>query len=374
VSYYLHSDPSIPNDVNIIASPHWFSGPGKLPMHRFIEISEGVDPRRFSTKGMHFAQTEANESKRKWALVGWVYYGKSPSPAAAGLASDAVGVDGRAVVDAFNGRGWGVLGLAHMTAKAYKGSDPGVSQAYAAEFDVNNNTGHDVTAFDTGPVVRGVPVVSGGTNRPAEAFYTLATRTPANRQGDNRFYCGWRVYRDAVYDKGYIIHVDDGNEATFARIPPGCAIRHTYREGITFVQYQDVKSKRYVVWSQTPGYGVDHINGKGERIYSSNDNGIEMKKPLRRSTVVESAAASLDASKGDIRVLKNGGVISGISNGIDGQRLTLVNASGTQITVRAGQDMRLVGGSCVLANTDTIELVFADPTWFEVCRSPNARQ
>lgn len=375
-SYLLTSSPTIPANVNIETSPDWFSGAGTIPAHAFILISEGVDPRGFAVKSLNYSETSVNETKRKWAVVGWVNY--KNAPAHPGTTTDAVGVDGRAVCDAFNGRVWGLLGLAHMTPNAYNGSDPGVSQAYACELDINNNSGHDVQSFDSAPVTRGLAVVSGGTNRPGEALYVLATRRPADPpsdDGDNRWWCGLRFYRDSVHPAGYLIHIDDENQAMFARIPVGSSgIRWTDHEAINYTEYQDRNNKRRIMWSQTPGYGYDFVDSFGNVLFGTNDKNTCFQQPMRRSVKTGALPTAIDSSLSDIFVITSPGTISGgISNALDGQKLSIVNVSGGTVTLARSSNMRTAGGSSVVINNlCCAEFICSYPTWFQLNSTTNA--
>ena len=202
-SYYLSSNPTIPPGVRVIASPHWFSGPGKMPEHLFSEMSEGVDPRVFDIPDLTYAQTPPSNTRRVWAKAGWVKVGTSPASGYEGTQTDAVGVDGRAVVTANKGRGWALVGLAQMESGP---TDPS-TQAYAAELDVNNND-VDVSSFDQGKATRGLVAVSGGSKRPAEALYVMSTYPMLDAARDNRWFCGVRFLPTSFYKYG--IFFQDG--------------------------------------------------------------------------------------------------------------------------------------------------------------------
>ncbi len=203
VSYYLASNPTIPANVLVDASPHWFSGPGKMPAHIFAELSEGVDPRVFAIPDLTYSQTPPSNTKRVWSKAGWVKVGTSPAAGYEGTQTDAVGVDGRAVVTADKGRGWALVGLAQMES----GPTDASTQAYVCELDMNNNDAH-VSAFDAGKATRGLVVASGGSKRPAEAMYVMATYPMLDAAKDNRWFCGLRFLPTSFYKYG--IFFQDG--------------------------------------------------------------------------------------------------------------------------------------------------------------------
>jgi hypothetical protein len=377
VSYYLAADPVIPENVSIIASADWFSGPGKLPVHYFSAISEGVDPRIFSTKGAFVSTTEPNETKRKWSLLGWVWARNSPKAGYEGYPTDAVGVDGRGVADAPNARVWGLLGLAHMTAKAWQAGAAWVSQAYACELDVNNNTGVNSTGFDGaggGPIGRGLAIVSGGSNGPSEALMFQATKTPDNGQGDNRWHTLIRAYRDSV--RSYVIHIDDAVTALFARIPSSSSgMRWTHQEAINYAEYQDKNSFRRVFWSQTAGYGYSFVDSTGKALFRTYDGRTEFAQPLAFSNTVLAAPITLDASKQDVFVLTAGqaAITGGITGAVNGQRITVWNLSGAPITLSRTATMRTAGGAAVtINNLCCVEFHYLAPTYFQIGPTNNA--
>lgn len=208
VSYYLSSNPTIPSGVRVEASPHWFSGPGKMPEHLFSEMSEGVDPRVFDIPDLTYSQTPPSNTRRVWSKAGWVKVGTSPAAGYEGTKTDAVGVDGRAVVTANKGRGWALVGLAQMEA----GPTDASTQAYSCELDMNNNDAH-VSAFDAGKPTRGLVVASGGSKRPAEAMYVMATYPMLDGAKDNRWFCGLRFLPTSFYKYG-IFFQDGATPAT----------------------------------------------------------------------------------------------------------------------------------------------------------------
>ena len=375
-SYLIGSDPTVPEGVSFNAAPGWFTGSGRLPVHYFIQ-SEGPDPRLWHPQVIGYAEPVTGETGRKWGVVGWVNYENTPdAAAAASVDADAGGVYGRGITSVKNGRVFGLVGLVSMEAGAKDGSGYGVSQAYACELDNNNNTGDHakLDGVDNTPLILGVSIVSGGTHRPAEAIRVDATRKPSEMPGeDNRWHTALRVRGDAV--KEYALLLDDDFEGVAARIPTGgLGVQWTHNGPIYFAEYQDPSDLRRKMWSQTAGRGYDFLNQSGASVLSTHDGSVEAGKPLRRKTSLIAAPATIDANSADVFVLSAGaGTITGISGGYDGQRITLINVSGGNITLTKAGNMRMQGGvDFVMSDVDTIELVCAYPTWFEVSRSVNA--
>lgn len=296
-SYYLSSNPTIPSGVQVIASPSWFSGPGKMPAHLFAELSEGVDPRVFDIPDLTYAQTPPSNTRRVWAKAGWVKVGTSPASGYEGTQTDAVGVDGRAVVTANKGRGWALVGLAQMESGP---TDPS-TQAYAAELDVNNND-VDVSSFDQGKATRGLVAVSGGSKRPAEALYVMSTYPMLDGAKDNRWFCGMRFLPTSFYKYG--VFFQDG--ALPAAGTGGANISLCYGGKIEFRPISgpapSVRSDAdQVLWTLGNGGMTWRNAADTEYIAALSNAGVLRAKHLAAGMALitdTSTAAALDATQG----------------------------------------------------------------------------
>lgn len=360
-SYLLNSDPTIPVNTQVDCNLSWFTGTGRLPVHKFVALSEVVDPRVFDSVSVKYTETEINESLRKWAIVGWVNY--KNAPLYADTRTDAVGVDGRGVTSVANGRVWGLLGLAQMDSGV-----SGVAQAIGCEIDVNqNNANNDL--FDSPLPCKGVIVVSGGTYRPESGVFVQATHTPDGDGGDNRFFAGMRFYRNCYKDFG--IHFDDTCGAVAIRSPhTAVALRATAGNTWNFDFRMDPITLRGQLWCPIDK-AIDVLYADGGKLWSFDNVRNIAYRPLALKSKVVASSASVDANGGNVITLTSTTTVNNISNGYDGQELTIINASGGTLLVKQGANMRMAGGLFSMPANSTLTFVCSATTWFEKCRSSN---
>jgi len=361
VSYRIDSNPTIPTNLNVIASPHWFTGVGKLPMHAFVALSEGVDPRVFAVKSMRFTETEPGEKKRKWAVAGWVDNKNAPAAGYEGTATDAVGVDGRGRAAAANARVWGVVGLGQLDAGV-----SGVAQAYAAEFDINNNFAHSLQ--DGSPTAKGIVLASGGTYRPEVGHFVIATKTPTNGGGDNRFMYGLRFYQDCCSTAN--VHIDDGNGGDAVRIPnTSKGIHWATNSNLTNFYMRVNKNNNHLELTVDQNQAFDIYNSANQKVLIVTESSIEPQKPvgLHESTY-GTLPTSVNASIADVITFgASGTVTGGITGGVSGQVLTLVNASTATVTISRNANMRTPGGGPVYLYTlQALQFIYTGGTWFQI--------
>lgn len=361
VSYRLDSNPTIPVNVNISASPDWFTGTGKLPMHAFVALSEGVDPRVFAIKGMRYTETEPGETKRKWALAGWVDNKNAPAAGYVGTATDAVGVDGRGRSAAANARSWGVVGLGQLDTGV-----SGVAQAYAAEFDINNNYANAVR--DGSPTAKGVVVASGGSYQAEVANFVIATKTPTNGTGDNRFLHGLRFYQDCCTDAN--VYIDDANSSDAIRIPNTSRGIHWATNGNLTNFYMRVnKNNNHLELTVDQNQAFDVYNSANQKVLVVTESSIEPQKPIGlHESTYGTLPASVNASIADVITFGASGTITGgITGGVSGQVLTLVNASNATVTISRNANMRTPGaGPVYLYTLQALQFVYTGGTWFQI--------
>lgn len=367
VSYKLDSDPTVPANTNFFASPDWFSGTGKMPFHLFTELSEGVNPRVFSTKLTGYSETEPNETKRKWAVNGWVNYKNAPATGYEGTATDAVGVDGRGRTNVANGRVWGVVGLGQLDSGV-----SGVAQAYAAEFDINNNNAN--CAQDSALPAKGVVVVSGGNFRPEVAAFILTTKTPTNGLGDNRFFHGLRFYRDSCYEAN--IFIDDANSCDAMRIPSSSRGIHWTSNANLVNYYMRVSpANNHLELTIDQNQSLDVYNSVNQKVLAVGESSIEPDKPVGLSEYTyASIPASIDAGLADVVTFGVGGTVSGgITGGVNGQTITIVNASGSAVTISRNGNMRTAGGAAVtINNLCAVQFIRTGGVYFQLNSTTNA--
>jgi len=359
-TYKLSSNPTVPTNVNFQGSLTWLSGAGVLPVEQFIALSESISPNVFSIKSLNYSETASNETTRKWAVCGWVNYKNSPASGYAGTATDAVGVDGRGIASVANGRVWGIVGLGQLNTGV-----SGVAQAYSAEFDINNNYAN-ITAFDASPTAKGIVIASGGTYQPETAALVIATKTPTNTLGDNRFFAGWRFYQDCYKEFG--IHFDDNCKNVAIRIPStAIGVRFTKSNTYNFDFSLNDISYRGQIFAPV-GKGIDVLKSTGSQLIGINETFVNFNVPLCQKTNTQTVPTSLDATAANIFSISTAGTISGgIIQGVDGQRITIINASSGTVNVSKNANMRTIGGATVaLAPLQLVEFVYASPTYFQV--------
>jgi hypothetical protein len=368
VKYLLSSSPTIPRNTGVRASPSWFSGPGLMPFHRFIQKSEGVDPRAFNIKSLNYAESDQNETQRKWVVVGWLDITDGPATGYEGTLTDGVGVDGRVRVSAPNGRGWASAFLAQLDLGA-----TGSAQVYGQEIDVNNNLAHCDT--DANPIARGQVTASGGNFRPRSAYFVQATKTPANGLGDNRFNFGFALYTDSCYEAG--IYAYDGITCPIVSVPTGSR-GIQYRGNSNLDNYYTRMNPANFDLEHTisPNRSIRFLTNAGQTVVAIGESAATFGKPINYSNgTFFSVPASVNADLGDQLTFGVAGTVAGgLIGGAGGNRLVrLINASGGPVTLNRNANMRTAAGAAVvIANLQSIQFECSGGTFFQVGPSNNA--
>jgi hypothetical protein len=360
-TYKLNSNPTVPTNVNFQCSPSWLSGSGLIPAEQFIALSEGVSPNIFAIKYIGYTETATNETKRKWGVVGWVNYKNAPASGYEGTLTDAVGVDGRGITSVANGRVWGVVGLGQLSPGV-----SGVAQAYAAEFDINNNYANNIQ--DSAIPAKGVVVVSGGTYRPEVAHFVNATKTPNNGLGDNRFFNGLRFYQDSCYAAN--IYIDDYNSCDAIRIPKqSLGVHWTSNSNLVNYYMKIDQSNNHLRLNIDSNQSFDIYNSANQLIVATGELNTSYGKPVAFSaTTYGSVPASINAALADVITFgASGSITGGITGGVQGQIITLVNASGGTVTITRNSNMRTAGGASVsLGNLQVVQFVCTGGVYFQM--------
>lgn len=344
-SYRLATDPAIPRNVDVIASPHWFSGVGKLPIHKYMELSEGVDARIYHIKDGHLSEPPVGNGERFWTgqhavdIVGDQAYTGPDS-----VKQDCVGHGARAYVRGKNGRGWAGVDLVQIFASAI---GPGATDTsgYGREIDVNY-FGPDIGDFEIigGPRAKGLLVVSGGSNRPEEAIYIASTSAA------NRWLAVLRVKADSA-EFGVIF--DEGFTGPAVTVPKSSRIMGAANnaEKVALRLSEDEKS-----WRMTGNTGADAL------LVSEDTTRVRGCLSVR----VTSQFDSLSAAKTNLIVVTSNTAVSSISNGIDGQELTILVQFGATCTLNIGGNMKLAGGAPIgLTGAASIVFVYTAGYWWQ---------
>ena len=337
-TYLLNSNPVIPDNMNLVGSLSYLSGTGRIPAQSFVALSEGVNPSVFSTKYMGYTETEVDETKRKWGVTGWVNY--KNSPLLAGTDTDAVGVDGRGRTNVADGRVWGVVGLGQLDSGV-----SGVAQAYAAEFDINNN---NIDCIQDSPnPAKGVVVASGGSKRPESGIFMQATKTPTNAGGDNRFFNGLRFYQDSCVTAN--VYIDDNNACDAMRIPKTSAGLHWTGDANLTNYYLKMGSDSRLRMELAANKSFVVANSVAEDVLEFKESSVFLSKPIQSSsTTYGSIPVSINAGLADvISVAVSGTVVDGITGGLEGQTLKVINTSGGDVVINRNTSMRTPAGAAI---------------------------
>jgi hypothetical protein len=362
VSYLLNSSPTIPRNTGVLASPSWFSGPGLMPFHYFIQRSEGINPRAFKVKLMSYAESIPNYMHRLWNGVFWTNVTDSPAAGYEGTLTDAVSIDGRIRVAAPNAQGWAQALLGQL-----EGAATGTAQVLVQEIDANNFNRNCDT--DTSPIIRGSVVVSGGDYRPRSAYFVQATRTPTNGLGDNRWNFGLAFYTDSCYEAN--IYIYDGNRGDAIRIPSTSRGAHWTANSNLDNYYMRVNSTTFLLeLTISPNRSFDILNNAGQRVVSFSESTVDYSKPINYSNgTYFSVPANVNVDFMDQITFGAAGVIAGgLVGSSAGHRLvTLINASGAPVTINRNANMRTAGGGAVvLAHLQCVLFACSGGTFFQI--------
>lgn len=343
--YLLSSDPTIPGNVDILGSPHWFSGVGELPLHKFMELSEGVDPRIYHIKDGHLSEPPTANGERFWTGQHAVdiKYDQAYSGADS-VKQDCVGHGTRAYVRGKNGRGWGGVDLVQIFPSAV-GTGALDSCGYGREIDVNNNAG-DIGDFEVigGLRAKGLLVVSGGANRPEEAVYVASTSTA------NRWLAALRIKKDSC-EFGVI--ADEGHLGPVMTVPKSSKIvfAKSNAEKLAIRISPDDKSMRV-----TGNTGADAI------LISEEATAVRGALALRATA----QSATISAVKTNLVVITATTTVNTISGGTDGQELTILVNAGVVCTLNTGGNLKLAGGANIgLSGAASIAFFYTAGFWWQ---------
>lgn len=343
--YLLSSDPTIPLNVDILASPHWFSGPGKLPIHKFMELSEGVDPRIYHIKDGHLSEPPVGNGERFWTgqhVVDIKHDQAFTGPDS--VKQDCVGHGTRAYVRGKNGRGWGGVDLVQIFASAV---GPGATDTsgYGREIDLNYN-GPDIVDFEIigGPRAKGLLIISAGSNRPEEALYFGSTSFL------NRWLAIIRIKADSAE---FGIVADEGFVGPTITVPKSSRIMGAVNnaEKVAIRVSADEKS-----WLFTGNSGADALY-VGEA-------STQVRGALSVRATTQSALIS--AAKTNLVVIDATTSINTITDGTDGQELTILVQLGSNCTLNIGGNLKMEGGAPIgLTGAASIVFVYTGGYWWQ---------
>lgn len=117
---------------------------------------------------------------------------------------DHVSVSGHSRSQSVNSRIWGAVGLAQLDAACTTNAQ--VGQCYGGEFDVNNNSGYDVTNFSGDGDIAAQMLATGGSSVAKAAQIVSAV-------GTSKFYtCRW-VRSTCLHSTGFVDYIDNVSPA-----------------------------------------------------------------------------------------------------------------------------------------------------------------
>jgi hypothetical protein len=247
-----------------------------------------------------------------------------------------------------------------------------VAQAYAAEFDINNNNAN--CTQDGALAAKGVVVASGGSFRPEVAHFVIATKTPTNGLGDNRFFHGLRFYRDSCYEAN--IFIDDANSCDAIRIPSSSrGIHWTSNSNLVNYYMRVSAANNHLELTIDQNQSLDVYNSVNQKVLAIGESSIEPDKPVGLSEYTyASIPASINAGLADVITFgASGTVTGGITNGVNGQTITIVNVSGSTVTINRNSNMRTAGGAAVtINNLCAVQFIRTEGIYFQLGSTTNA--
>ena len=347
VNYLLSTNPTIPDNVDIIADPSWFSGAGLLPIHSFMAESEGVDPRIYHAKDWHHSVAPINNGERYWTgqhTVDIKYDQLYSGPDS--VKQDCVGHGTRAYVRGKNGRGWGGVDLVALFPSAI-GAGATDTSAYGREINVNNNAA-DINNFEVlgGPRCKGLAIASGGAYRPEEAIYIISTAST------NRFLAAVRWSATAVE---FGIAPDEGFAGSVLELPlssKGVVGSYNHAEKATMHLSSDMSG-----WDFTGNTG-------GVTLHTDEEKTVVAGSLLTRTTFM---SATLSASKSNCLYVTASMSVNTISNGRGGQEITVLVAAGVILTLNTGGNILLANRSNIgLAGRAAIRFRYEAGAWWQI--------
>jgi hypothetical protein len=290
---------------------------------------------------------------------------------------DHVAVGGHSITYALNSRIWGTVGLAQNSSPATTNAQ--VGQCYGGEFDVNNNTGYDVTNLAGDGDIGAVVAASGGAN--TSKFAYMITKLGAAKG----FFAGIYLREHCIDPTGFA--------AYFGNIEPahGLYFADDYLGGTAL----SIKTATPVEFRTSAGPAARILSfndklqfncGNGGYAYANGDNTatlaslsnagyLKAKTTGHNQQTKINNAITIDASLGGQVVLNDAAAttVTTITNGAAGQKLTLIFYTGNTTIANGGAtNLHLAGGANFVGTLfDTLSLEFDGGSWFQTGSSLN---
>jgi hypothetical protein len=168
------------------------------PVTRVLGATEGVTSTSYVSALMHglVVPPKNPRNERYWTANFTLEVPRETNIAELDVRQDHVSVSGHSVTAAPHSRIWAVVGAAVNSSKAASNAEVGT--CLGGEFDVNNNTGYDITDLNGNGDIGGVMIASGGANT---AKFGICMSKLSTAKG---FLAGWLVIQNSVDPRGYI--------------------------------------------------------------------------------------------------------------------------------------------------------------------------
>jgi hypothetical protein len=168
------------------------------PVTRVLGATEGVTSTSYVSALMHGLVVPPKNpgNERYWTANFTLEVPRDTNISELDVRQDHVAVSGHSVTAAPHSRIWAVVGAAVNSSKAASNAEVGT--CLGGEFDVNNNTGYDITDLNGNGDIGGVMIASGGANT---AKFGICMSKLSTAKG---FLAGWLVIQNSIDPRGYI--------------------------------------------------------------------------------------------------------------------------------------------------------------------------
>jgi hypothetical protein len=170
------------------------------PVTRVLGATEGVTSTSYVSALMHglVVPPENSRNERYWTANFTLEVPRHTNIAELDVRQDHVAVSGHSVTAAPHSRIWAVVGAAVNNSKAASNAEVGT--CLGGEFDVNNNTGYDITDLNGNGDIGGAMIASGGQNT---AKFGICMSKLSTAKG---FLSGWLVIQNCIDPRGYVAY------------------------------------------------------------------------------------------------------------------------------------------------------------------------
>lgn len=378
-TYYTTSDIDIKGRTPLYVGGY-FSGTWMPPVEKSLNVVEGFDKTKYRHK-IARGLTVADNQNRYWSIIGDVIVPAGTAYTYPHVV-DHVGIRGQAMTYAPQSRIWGSAYLVEMRpeSKPADNDKTKLPSAFAAEFDVNNNSGLDMDDLTWHEIAAAI-FASGGANQvfaaqiiskleTAKGFYAGQFLKDHSIAYAARFFDNvapsFGDYYSPSYEGGPAISMPDGK--TFLEARAGDPRPMLFR-ALNKAWFMNVGSNGFNFVNNADNEVIAQMTNAGEWKPKISKPDVEVKKKY----VVPAGSTSLDASQGNFFATVNSvaTAIGNITNGLDGQEITIVFTDAFT-TITHGTNIKLSGGANFTSTAnDTLTLIYDGVNWFEKGRSVN---